>query len=200
MKKYFPYSLILFRFLLAPAMILLALQKGDSASFWLVLMIYLGLLSDIFDGIVARNLGVADAKLRRLDSQTDLVFWISVGVTSWLVHPEIVSAYKIPIIFLFSSEAACYLVSFIRFGKETCTHAWLSKFFGLCMLAAFTSLIGFGHGGFPFVFALVVGYLSHLDRILITLIIPEWTHDIPSTYHATLLRKGKTFKRYKLFN
>ena len=200
MKKYLPYLLIIFRFLLAPAMIIIAKQWGVSAAGWLVLMIYLGLLSDVFDGIIARNLGVADAKLRRLDSQTDLVFWISVGVTSWVLHPEIIAQYKIPVLILFSTEASCYLVSFLRFKKETCTHAWLSKFFGLCMLAAFTSLIGFGNGGFLFVFALVVGYLSHLDRILITLIIPEWTHDIPSTYHATLLRRGKTFKRYKLFN
>jgi CDP-diacylglycerol--glycerol-3-phosphate 3-phosphatidyltransferase len=65
---------------------------------------------------------------------------------------------------------------------------------------AFTSLIGFSKGGFFFFLALIVGYLSHLDRILITLLIPKWTHDIPSTYHAWLLRQGKTFKKFKLFN
>lgn len=200
MKRLIPYSLIVFRFLCAPAMILLAYKGGTSYSGWIVLLLYLGLISDIFDGILARAMGVSDSKMRRLDSQIDLIFWLSVGYTSWLLHSEIILKFKIFVIIIFVTEASCYLISFIRFSKETCTHAWLSKFFGLCMLAAFTSLIGFGNGGFFFVLALVVGYISHLDRILITLLIPEWTHDIPSTYHAWLLRRGKTFKRYKLFN
>jgi len=200
MKKLLPYLLILFRFLCAPVIIFLAMKGGNDNSGWILLLLYLGLISDILDGIFARKSGVADAKMRRLDSQTDLIFWLSVGYTSWLLHPEIILHHKIFVIILFITELSCYLTSFLRFGKETCTHAWLSKFFGLCMLAAFTSLIGFGNGGFFFILALVAGYLSHLDRVLITLLIPYWTHDIPSTYHAWLLRKGKTFKRYKLFN
>ena len=200
MKKALPYSLITFRFLCAPAMILLAVKGGTSHAIWIVALLYLGLLSDILDGIFARQLGIADSKMRRLDSQTDMVFWISAGYTAWVLHPDIISHFRIPVILLFATEGACYLVSFLRFGKETCTHAWLSKFFGLCMLTAFTAVIGFGQDGFFFVLALVAGYVSHLDRILITLLIPGWAHDIPSTYHAWLLRKGKTFKRYKLFN
>lgn len=200
MKKIVPYSLIAFRFITAPIMIYLAYTGGTTYKAVIILLLYLGLASDIFDGIIARQLGVADTKLRRLDSQTDLVFWLSIGYTSWLLHPEIILEFKIPVIILFATEATCYIVSFIRFGKETCTHAWLSKSFGLTMLGAFTSLIYFGNSSFFFIFAFIVGYVSHLDRILITLIIPEWTHDIPSTYHAILLRKGKTIKRYKLFN
>jgi cardiolipin synthase (CMP-forming) len=195
-----PHALILFRFLCAPAMILLAYNGGSANAGWVIALLYLGLISDILDGIVARNLGVADVQMRRLDSQTDLIFWLSVGYTSWILHPEIILAYKIPVIILFITEASCYLTSFLRFRKETCTHAWASKCFGLCMLAAFTEVIGFGIGGFFFKLALIFGYISHIDRILITLLIPEWTHDIPSTYHAYLLRQGKTFKRYKLFN
>ena len=200
MKKTIPYLLIIFRFLCSPSIIILAMKGGSSNSGWITMLIYLGLISDILDGIFARKMGVADTKMRRLDSQADLIFWISVGYASWLLHPEIILSFKFPVILLFLTEASCYLVSFIRFGKETCTHAWLSKLFGLCLLAAFTSVITFGSGGFFIILALVAGYVSHLDRILITLLIPEWTHDIPSTYHAWLLHEGKVFKRYKLFN
>lgn len=200
MKRYIPYSLIVFRFLCAPGMILLSLNDGHLNKGWILLLLYLGLISDIADGIIARQIGIADSRMRRLDSQTDLIFWISVGYAAWILHPDIILSFKIPVLFLFVTEWSCYLTSFLRFGKETCTHAWLSKFFGLCMLAVFTAIIGFGKGGVIFILALVAGYVSHLDRILITLLIPEWTHDIPSTYHAWLLRKGKIIKRYKLLN
>lgn len=97
-------------------------------------------------------------------------------------------------------EGMCYLISIMKFGKETCTHAYLSKMFGVTLLIAFTSLIGFNHAGIPFFTAIVFGLISHVDRILIALILPKWTHDIPSFYHAYLIRNGIEFKRNKLFN
>lgn len=202
MKKYLniPYFLILFRFLCAPAMLWMSYKGGTPYAGFIVLLLYLGLISDILDGILARNAGIADTKMRRIDSQVDMLFWVSAGWSAWALHPEIIRPLQIPILLVFATEASCYLVSFIRFGKETCCHAYLSKFWGICLLAAFTSMIGFGVGGFFLKLAIVVGILSHLDRILITLTIPHWTHDIPSTYHALLLRQKKSFKKYKLFN
>jgi CDP-diacylglycerol--glycerol-3-phosphate 3-phosphatidyltransferase len=97
-------------------------------------------------------------------------------------------------------EISVYVISIVKFGKETCTHAFLSKLWGLTLLAAFTSLIGFNHAGIPFTAAIVMGLISHVDRILITLILPEWTHDIPSAYHAWLIRKGIGFKRNEYLN
>jgi len=202
MREYLniPYALILFRLLCAPTMLLLAYKGGVEYSGWIVLLLYLGLISDILDGILARNSGIAGTRMRRIDSQVDMLFWVSAGWTSWALHPEIIRPLSIPIIIVFATEASCYIVSFIRFGKETCCHAYLSKFWGICLLAAFTSMIGFGVGGFFLKMAIVVGIFSHLDRILITITIPHWTHDIPSTYHAWLLRQGKTFKKFKIFN
>ena len=97
-------------------------------------------------------------------------------------------------------EAMCYFISFFKFGKETCTHAFLAKLWGLSLLAAFTSLLGFQYAGIPFYIAIILGLISHIDRILITLILPEWQHDIPSSYHAWLIRKGKNIKRNSLLN
>lgn len=48
--------------------------------------------------------------------------------------------------------------------------------------------------------AIMFGLISHIERILITLILPIWTHDIPSFYHGLLIRKGISFKRNKLLN
>lgn len=195
-----PFVLILFRFLLAPIIILLAYLLKENSRLIIVILIFLGLLSDIFDGIIARKLGVSSVKLRRLDSQVDLIFWIAVMYTCYVLNPELIIQNKIGLIILLVMEFLCYALSYIRFSKETCTHAFLSKIWGLCLFVAFVSIIGFGYGGITLKLAIYWGIISQLDVIFIILIIPKWQNDIPSCYHAFLIKKGIPFKRNKLLN
>lgn len=195
-----PQALILFRLLLAPIIFGLAYFFGENSKIMILVLMYLGLISDIFDGIIARHRNQQTQKLRRMDSQTDMIFWLSIGFATYLLYPDLISANSVSIWSILAMEASVYLISFLRFKRETCTHAFLSKMWGLSLLVAFTSLIGFNHAGFPFYLAIVLGLISHIDRILITLILPQWTHDIPSAYHAYLIRKGVNFKKNKLFN
>ena len=39
-------------------------------------------------------------------------------------------------------------------------------------------------------FAIGVALLSHIERIAITLLLPTWTHDVPSLFHAWRKRGG----------
>ena len=195
-----PVLLILFRLLLAPIILALAYFIGENAKTTILVLMYLGLISDILDGIIARKQNISSEKLRRMDSQTDMVFWVSIGVATWMLYPKLISNNSIVIWTILAMEFACYFISFIKFKKETCTHAFLSKLWGISLLVAFTSLIGFNHAGFPFSLTIIMGLVSHVDRILITLILPKWTHDIPSAYHAYLIRKGIDFKRNEYLN
>lgn len=195
-----PILLILFRLLLAPIILALAYFIGESAKTIIVVLMYLGLISDILDGIIARKQNISSAKLRRMDSQTDMIFWLSIGFATWILYPKLISDNSIVIWTILGMEIACYVISLIKFKKETCTHAFLSKLWGITLLIAFTSLIGFNHSGIPFALAIIMGLISHIDRILITLILPKWTHDIPSAYHAYLIRKGIDFKRNEYLN
>lgn len=200
MLKYVPALLVACRLLLAPVNVLVAYRGGLAGAWWIVTAIYAGLLSDVFDGIIARKAGVATARLRKFDSQTDRVFWVCAGWCAWVLHPEVIRANRLGIAAVLVLEAACYATSFVKFRRVPCTHAWLSKFWGLWLLAALTGLIGFGYGGVVLHVTIVVGLVSQLDVIAITLILREWTHDIPSCYHAWQLRQGRPIKRYKLFN
>lgn len=200
MKKHIPIALILFRLSLAPILIILTAIFGKEARILLISLIVLGLLSDILDGIFARHLNVSSERLRRMDSQTDMLFWLAVGWCSWLLHPEIIQTHAYSIAMIFFMEILTYVLSISKFGKETCTHAFLSKIWGLTLCAAFIGIIGFGYGGVTLYLAVIFGLISHIDVILIILILPKWTHDIPSAYHAYLIRKGKTFKKNKLLN
>ncbi|MFB9078496.1 CDP-alcohol phosphatidyltransferase family protein [Flavobacterium procerum] len=199
MKKT-PVLLIVFRLLLGPILILLTYNFGDAIRIELIVLIFCGLLSDIFDGIIARKIGISSEKLRRMDSQTDLVFWLCVAWCSWLLNPEIIIENVSPIAVIFIMEALTYVFSFIKFGKETCTHAFLSKLWGITLLLAFVGMIGFGYSGITFSLAIIFGIIGHIDVLLIVLILPKWTFDVPSSYHAYLIRNNIPFKKNKLFN
>lgn len=195
-----PVGLILFRLLLAPIILALAYLIGEHSKPIILVLMYLGLISDILDGIIARKKNLSTTNLRRFDSQTDMVFWLSIGFATWILYPKLISDNAIAIWAILTMEITVYIISFIKFKRETCTHALLSKLWGISLLIAFTSLIGFNHAGIPFIVAILMGLVSHADRILITLILPEWTHDVPSAYHAYLIRKGIDFKRNTYLN
>ncbi len=129
-----------------------------------------------------------------------MIFWLSAGFTAYFIWPGVIRNHQVVIYVLLGMEVLCYIVSITKFGRETCTHAYLSKFWGLTLLVAFTDLIVNGNAGFLFNLCLIAGIISHLDRILITLILLHWQHDVPSAYHAYLVRKGKPFKKFALFN
>ena len=195
-----PQALILFRFLMAPIILGLAYFIGENSKSIILVLMYLGLISDILDGIIARKQNVSSTTLRRLDSQTDMIFWLSVGVAAWILYPKLIRDNQIAIWAILVMEISVYIISLLKFKRETCTHAFLSKLWGITLLIAFTSLIGFNYAGLPFFLAIIMGLISHVDRILITLILPKWTHDVPTAYHAYLIRKGKYFKHNNLLN
>lgn len=199
-KQDIPYYFIAFRFLLIPVIGVTGYYFGGSVSFLVLILMYLGLISDIFDGIIARNMGVQTATMRRLDSQVDMMFWVMIGIYSYWIHPEIINEHIYLVRSVLVMEVLCYILNFMKFGKESAFHPLLSKTWGLCLLAAFTGILGFGYGGFTFKLAVFLGVISHIDRILITSFLPVWTHDVPSFYHAWQIRKGKEIKRFKLFN
>lgn len=185
---------------MAPTILGIAWFEGENSKPIILVLMYLGLISDIFDGIIARKQQLSTTRLRRMDSQTDMIFWLSIGFATWMLYPKLISDNLFAIRVILAMEISVYVISIVKFKRETCTHAFLSKLWGITLLIAFTSLIGFNHAGVPFMLAIIMGLISHVDRILITLILTEWTHDVPSAYHAWLLRKGKDFKRNKYLN
>jgi phosphatidylglycerophosphate synthase len=198
-RVFWPISLTTFRLLLGPFMVWLASRWAGSGP-WLVVLLYAAILSDIFDGIVARRLGVATPGLRRFDSQTDLVFWLCVLGCVWSLHPAIVRANLGYIVAMLGLEAGTYTLSFLKFGREHSTHAYLSKVWGLILVGAFTAILGFGEGKVAFPVLFYSDLISGLDVIAIILILPRWQSDVPSCYHATLIRRGVPFRKHPFFH
>ncbi|OQP57767.1 hypothetical protein A3860_09070 [Niastella vici] len=198
-KKAVPFSLVIFRLLLAPVMLGYTLQTHRSGWF-LVSCLWAGMISDIFDGIIARNLGVATNSLRKWDANVDIVFWLAAGVCIWLLNGQLLKDHLGFIAVLFLLEPVSDLINLVKFKKSGCAHNWLSKTWGVLLLFTFTFLLAGTQPLWLFRICLVTGLLSQIDRIIISSLLPGPECDIPSCYHAWLRRKGRTFKRYKLFN
>lgn len=165
-----------------------------------ILIIAFGLLSDIFDGIIARRLGISSENLRRLDSAADQVFWLSVTAATYIQCQAFFLSNSIQMIILLGVEALTYVVCFVKFRKEVATHAISSKFWTLSIFATIIQVIVTCDSSILFQICFYLGILTRLEIIAIILIIQTWTNDVPSVYHAILIRKGKPIKRNDLFN
>jgi CDP-diacylglycerol--glycerol-3-phosphate 3-phosphatidyltransferase len=154
-----------------------------------VVCLIAGLLSNVFDGIVARRLGVATAALRRLDCAVDVVFYLAVLWTAAVVYPEVIWAYAPGLGAVLGLEVVCQGVSFLRAGRPPATHAYSAKCWGLLLFAAFVALLGFGGSRGIMKAMLVVGCLADVEVIAIMLVAPPPAVDVPSLWHAWCLRR-----------
>jgi CDP-diacylglycerol--glycerol-3-phosphate 3-phosphatidyltransferase len=167
---------------------------------WLAVAVVIGFLTDLFDGILARLLGVATPGLRRLDSQTDLVFWLCIIACVFVARYSVGMANWGYIAAILVFELTIYAISFAKFGRETCTHAYSAKVWCVLAVGVFVAVLGFGEGDYSFPI-LFFGYLlSWLDVVAIVLILPAWQSDVPSFYHALLIRRGLPFRKFTLFH
>ncbi|HTA83096.1 MAG TPA: CDP-alcohol phosphatidyltransferase family protein [Bacteroidia bacterium] len=199
MKK-IPFALIGIRALFGVIILLLGMLQVAGYREYIVAFMVIGLLTDVFDGIIARRLNVSTPALRRLDSVTDQFFWLCVIGSAYVVCPEFFKANALKMYILGGSEAFSYIVSFAKFRKEVATHAIASKIWTLTLLGTFIQLVLSGNSGILFNICFYLGMLSRIEIIVILLILRKWSNDVPSIYHAILLRKGKAIKRNKLFN
>lgn len=195
-----PLFLILSRIIIGIIIFLISffnISDNRHIVFWLVII---GFLTDFFDGYIARLLSVSTQFLRRLDTIVDRVFWLSIFYASWILASDFLITRIYWIILVLGIEAINYLISFIRFRKEIATHAILSKIWAVTLLLGFCDLLLNGKSLYLFDVTILFGIISRIDTCLIMLILPKWDHDIPSFYHAIMIRKGKEIKRFKIFN
>ncbi|MEO6520208.1 MAG: CDP-alcohol phosphatidyltransferase family protein [Mucilaginibacter sp.] len=199
MKK-IPIALIYSRIFIGIVILLLAFYKPTYYTPIIVSLVIIGLLTDVFDGIIARQLKISTTKMRRLDSNVDMVFWICVIAASYVLSPAFYRNNFVELTILISLELACYVLSYIKFKKEVATHALSAKVWALLIFATLIQVIATKTSGALFIACFYWGIISRLEIIAMLIVIKKWTNDIPTIYHAFKIRKGKKIKRLKLFN
>ena len=154
-----------------------------------VTLLVAGFLSDVFDGVVARRGGVATPFLRRLDSSVDTIFYLCVAYAAWRIAPDPLRANRWGVTAVLATMALNYVAEWLRFRREASYHARSARLFGLVLFAALAWLLATGSGAL-LAAAIVCGLVSHLENLAITLVLPEWRHDVPSVVHAWRIRRA----------
>jgi len=198
--KNIPLVLIYSRLLIGFAIILLSIFQTAYYPFLAITLLSVGLLTDIFDGIIARRLNISSEKLRRLDSGIDQVFFISVAVATYIQCPDFFKTNVIKLVVLVAFEAATYLVSYLKFKREIATHSIGAKIWTLVLFATLVEVMAHCQSVVLFELCLWIGLATRLEILAIVFTLKKWTNDVPTIYHAAKLRQGKEIKRSKLFN
>jgi phosphatidylglycerophosphate synthase len=181
-----PLYLTALRAALAPVVVLLAFFFPSRPAFAVCLIV--AFLSDIFDGVLARRLGVASPGLRRLDSIADSFFYIGAALAVWHLYPFAITNRWLPLSALLVIELGRYAFDFFKFQRETAYHMWSSKLWGIALFAGFSSLLVFGRDGYIVAGAIYLGLVADLEGLSISFMLHRWRSDVPSIYHAMRLR------------
>ena len=176
-----PFLLTSLRLALAPVVLALALLAPHRGAFAAIIIV--GVLSDIFDGVIARRLGVATPRLRTYDSAVDVVFFLSVAGAAALLYPQAFLQHGPLLVTFLVSEALCNVVSLLRFRALPATHSYAAKAFGLVLCVCFVCVLGAGITDVVLPLTFVVGSAVNAEILAILLCARQRPVDVPSWFH-----------------
>jgi CDP-diacylglycerol--glycerol-3-phosphate 3-phosphatidyltransferase len=155
--------------------------ESSLARIIIIVLIVLGLLSDIFDGVIARKYNVATDRIRKLDSNVDILFTVSILTGIFILNNKIIE-YLPEIIFIISLELVTYLAYWIRFKKQPSNHSYLTKVFGVVLFFNFCMIIGWNN--FEFLkLLMIISTISYIDGFAILFRLKHWKTDNKSVFH-----------------
>jgi phosphatidylglycerophosphate synthase len=184
-----PSALILLRCAIAPLLVWDAVMDGQTG--WVFVGLYVvAVLSDIFDGVIARRLNISTAALRSADSWADRWLYVCVAIAAWVAHKETILAFQVPLLTVLGLQGLWWMVNLVKYGKPACYHTYSAKLWGLSLLVAAIALFGTGYGGITLWIAVLLGCVHTVEEIAITVMLPTWHHDVLSLAHALRLRRA----------
>ena len=185
--KRVPHILIALRVVCGPCLIALAKYEAPGGLLFAVLVI--AFLSDVFDGVIARRVGVVTAALRTADSVADTVFYVAACISLLLIDPRILVDHALTLGVLLLLEVVRLAVDRVKFGRVASYHMWSAKLWGVTLLLGFAEVYLSGEAGPLFALAIGVGILTNVEGLAASLVLAEWQHDVPSLLHALRLER-----------
>ena len=184
-----PRVLIWLRLACAPLILIAALLEWPGIA--LVAIAAVALVTDYFDGVIARRLGVDTAALRHFDSQVDTVFYCAAGIGLFIRFPNVWHEFHVGIFVLLAFEFGRMLFEWLKFGRPAAYHMWSAKLWGLVMLFGFGEVALSGRGGPLLLAVVVIGIYTNIEGMVASLILREPHHDVPTWWHAVRIAQTR---------
>lgn len=186
-KTKLPWALVLFRLALGPGIVWLGRKFPGPAL--ITGCIVLALISDIFDGVLARRWLCDTPRLRRWDTLADTVFYLGVLTLLIVRFPATAERHAFLFVILVAMEMGQHIFAWVKFGRNASYHSLLAKAWGLMMAAATIAFFGFGLDNWFLDAALAWGIVCNAEGFAMSVVLPTWQRDVPSLGHALRLRR-----------
>ena len=183
-----PNTLSLFRISCSPIILWFA-WNGEERPF--LTFLSAALVSDFFDGAIARLLKHTTELGAKLDSLADFLLALAVLPCILWLWPHLFDAelqYFMLILVGSFTQLAC---GYVKFGRTPSYHTWSSKGATLLLSVSLLLLLYTQEMSAPFRFSALLHVASTVESILITLILPRWHYNVPSIWHALALSHTK---------
>jgi len=181
-RKKVVWGLTLFRAAAGIVPWVMALSGGPA---WIAAALILpALLSDIFDGILARRWGLASTLLRRADGWADLCFVLSHTAFCLVFHWPLLQPLALPILLLGSFKLASTVQDFARYGRGAAFHFWSAKLWALPYYALLFELVANLGTVWFFWPTFVMGIVAITEEMVAVRLIPVWLQDQPHIFAA----------------
>ena len=177
-----PQLLIAFRAACAPAIAVLACFDVDGRILGGVVLA--ALLSDIFDGVLARRAGVASPALRSADTVVDTLFYTAAGIALNVAVPGVYDDLWLPLVLLIVVHVSRTTFELTKYGRVAAYHMWSSKLLGVLVVTALTVSFAIERPTLLLGCALWLAVANELEGFVASALLRRWRADVPTLLHA----------------
>ena len=186
-RKLVPWLMAAGRAALGPVLIAGAACGWNGVA--MAVMVVGALLSDIFDGVLARRWQCDTAGVRLVDSMADTVFYLCTGIALWVRNPQALRDDQVPLIALLGIEVFKFAFDFAKFGKPSSYHSYLAKCWGLVLASAIVWEFAVGDAQVLLARVLWLGVAVNVEGLVVSTMLKEWRQDVPTIAAAWRLRR-----------
>jgi CDP-diacylglycerol--glycerol-3-phosphate 3-phosphatidyltransferase len=184
-----PWLLVWLRLLLTPCFII---GYFVGAPGWLyVVMLLVGILSDIFDGVLARRWGTSTPALRRFDSNTDTLFYGCSGLTAVLLNAAYLRPWWLGLLLMFGLMFAQNVLNGIRYRVQPSYHFYSGKLWSIVLVVTLSGLFLKRPLDWAIDGNIVLGIYNSVEGIIASLILSRPVTDIPTVFHAVKIARAE---------
>jgi CDP-diacylglycerol--glycerol-3-phosphate 3-phosphatidyltransferase len=173
--RHVPNALSGARALAVPVLFVLAFEEQRTAFTWILIP---ALLSDIFDGWIARKYALESRLGAILDSLADSLMLFVSFYGIWVFHPEVIREHA----WLCGTAMGLWVIEDVlalaRYGRLSSFHTYLSKIVANLLGFFIGWLFLFGFAPWMLYLAAGTSIVASLEEIVLLKVLPRWRADV----------------------